>query len=57
LSLVWTVIMTVWFFASGERSISVGALIFGAVYGVILCLFLFFKNESISDSWHIAIFS
>lgn len=49
LSLIWTVIMTVWFFASGDRSISVGALIFGAIYGVILCLFLFFKNESIAS--------
>ncbi|MBR2352987.1 MAG: hypothetical protein IKA76_00600 [Clostridia bacterium] len=49
LSLVWMMIMTVWFFASGDRSISAGALIFGAIYGGILCLFLFFKNESIAS--------
>ena len=49
MSLMWTVIMAVWFFASGDRSISGGALIFGAIYGGILCLFLFFKNESIAS--------
>ena len=49
LSAVWILVMTAWFFLSGDRSISVGALCFGAVYGVILCLFLFFKNESIAS--------
>ena len=49
LSIIWTVIMTVWFFVSGNRSISTGAIIFGAVYGAILCMFLFFKNESFAS--------
>ena len=49
LSAVWTVIMLIWFFASGDRSVSTAAMIFGAVYGAILCLFLYFKNESIAS--------
>ncbi len=49
LSVIWTVIMLCWFFVSGERAISPTAVIFGAVYGVILCMFLFFKNESIAS--------
>ena len=48
LSVIWTVIMLIWFFSSGEHSISTGAVIFGAIYGAILCLFLYFKNQSIA---------
>lgn len=47
-SAIWTVIMLVWFYASGERSISTSAIIFGTVYGMVLCLFLYFKNQSIA---------
>ena len=49
LSCIWTVIMLFWFFASGDRAISSTAVMFGAIYGVILCMFLFFKNESIAS--------
>lgn len=49
LSIIWTVIMLIWFFASGDRTISAAAMIFGAIYGAILCLFLYFKNESIAS--------
>ena len=49
LSVMWTLIMTVWFFASGDRSISLGAIGFGAVFGVILCAFLFLKNQSLAS--------
>ena len=48
LSLVWCAIMLVWFFAAGDKSVSALAIIFGAVYGAILCLFLYFKNQSIA---------
>jgi len=48
LSAIWTVIMIVWFAASGERTISISAILFGTVYGGILCLFLYFKNQSIA---------
>ena len=49
MSLIWTVIMTVWFFASGDPKISGGAVAFGAVYGVILCSFLYCKNQAIAQ--------
>ena len=48
LSAVWTAIMLVWFFAAGEACISLTAIGFGTVYGMILCLFLYFKNQSIA---------
>jgi len=49
LSLMWTLIMLIWFFASGDRAISTGAMIYGAVFGCILCGFLFLKNESLAS--------
>ena len=48
LSIIWTAIMLVWFFAAGDTSVSALAIIFGAVYGAILCLFMYFKNQSIA---------
>lgn len=47
-SVVWTAVMLVWFTSSGMK-ISVGAIIFGLVYGVILCAFLYFKTASLAE--------
>lgn len=48
ISLIWTVIMTGWFFASGNASISPAALLFGTVYGILLCAFLYFKTTALT---------
>ena len=48
LSAIWIVIMLIWLLASGEVSITSSAICFGTIYGVILCLFLYFKNQSIA---------
>ena len=48
MSAVWAIIMLTWFLAAGTRTVSPTAMIFGAVYGAILCLFLYFKNQSIA---------
>lgn len=48
LSAVWIVIMFTWLLASGEVTITLSAICFGIIYGVILCLFLYFKNQSIA---------
>ena len=47
-SVVWTVVMLIWFLASGG-GISLEAVIFGLVYGVILCAFLYFKTASLAE--------
>lgn len=49
MSVVWTLIMTVWFFSAGDIRMSGGAMLFGAIYGVVLCLFLYCKNQAISQ--------
>ena len=49
MSIIWTLIMTVWFLCSDDVKISVPAILFGAIYGVILCLFLYCKNQAISE--------
>ncbi len=49
ISTVWSLIMTLWFLFSEASSISLTAIIFGLVYGVLLCLFLFFKTVSMSE--------
>ena len=49
MSLVWTAIMSVWFLASGDSKVSGTAVLFGAIYGVILCLFLYCKNLAIAQ--------
>lgn len=48
ISLIWTVIMTCWFFASGTASISPAALVFGTIYGILLCAFLYFKTTALT---------
>jgi drug/metabolite transporter (DMT)-like permease len=49
LSLMWTLIMLLWFFISGDRTVSGTAMIYGTVFGCILCGFLFLKNESLAS--------
>ena len=49
MSVIWTLIMTVWFFSAGGIRMSGGAVLFGMIYGVILCLFLYCKNQAISQ--------
>jgi len=48
ISLIWTLIMTGWFFASGEVAISPAALLFGTIYGILLCAFLYFKTTALT---------
>lgn len=48
-SVVWTAVMLIWFLAEGEYRISLEAVIFGLVYGVILCAFLYFKTASLAE--------
>ena len=48
MSLIWTIVIGFIFFLSKDRRFNLSAIIFGAVYGLILCLFLYFKNQSIS---------
>ncbi len=48
-SLVWTVTMALWSVVSGDCSVSVLSVVFGVVYGAILCLFLYFKTEALAN--------
>ncbi|MBR6719716.1 MAG: hypothetical protein IKL74_02265 [Clostridia bacterium] len=49
ISIIWMLILAVWFTIEGGTSISPTALIFGVIYGVILCTFLFFKMRSMAE--------
>ena len=48
LSGVWIIIMLAWLLSSGDVTVTPSAVCFGIIYGVILCLFLYFKNQSIA---------
>ena len=48
-SVVWTTLLTIWLFISRDYSISVTAVLFGIVYGIILGLFLFFKMQATAE--------
>lgn len=49
ISCVWFAVLLSWSILSGDFSFSFGSLIFGVIYGVILCLFLYFKTQSMSS--------
>lgn len=49
ISIIWMIILSVWFLAEGGTKITPTALIFGVIYGVILCTFLFFKMQSMAE--------
>lgn len=49
ISIVWFFVLLIWILISKEFLISFQAVIYGIVYGIILCLFLYFKNQSMSE--------
>lgn len=48
ISVVWIFVMVLWFFIGGG-DFSLGAVGYGAVYAVILCLFLYLKTEALAS--------
>lgn len=48
-SVVWAIILAIWFFVEGNLSVQPLTLLFGLIYGVILCLFLLFKTRSMAE--------
>lgn len=48
ISIIWIIIMTAMFLSGGLRFVPV-AVIYGAIYGVILCAFLFFKSGCMAE--------
>lgn len=48
ISCMWIIVLGIWSIVSGDFKISLGAVVFGIVYGIILCLFLYFKTQSMS---------
>lgn len=46
-SIIWTALMAVWLLAGGGE-FSAGAITYGALYAVILCLFLYLKTEALA---------
>lgn len=49
LSVVWTVVLGVWYLLSSDTGASPPAYAFGAAYGIIMCAFLFTKTCSLSE--------
>ena len=47
LSVVWAVVLGIWYLASSDSGASPMAFAFGAAYGVIMCAFLFTKTCSL----------
>lgn len=47
LSVVWFVILGIWYLASGAPKVSPAAYVFGVVYGVVMCAFLLTKTCSL----------
>ena len=47
--MIWVVIMTGWFLVLGNIHISASAFVFGAVYGILLCAFLYFKTAALTS--------
>ena len=49
ISCVWFVVLAIWSGLSGNFPVSVGSVVYGVIYGVILCLFLYFKTLAMSS--------
>ena len=49
ISVVWIIILGIWFVLSPNSKISLESILYGVVYGVILALFLYFKSESMAS--------
>ena len=47
-SIIWIIILFAWFLIAGDTKFSPGAVVYGVIYGVILCMFLYFKTESMA---------
>jgi len=46
---VWFIVLLFWSALSGDFRVSAGSAVYGMIYGVILCLFLYFKTQSMSS--------
>ncbi len=49
ISIIWIVILAIYSAASGDFVISAGSMFYGAIYGIIICSFLLFKNLSLTS--------
>lgn len=49
ISIIWIILLFVWSLISGDLVFSIPAILFGVVYGIILCMFLYFKTESLAS--------
>ena len=49
ISCIWFIVLLSWSVLSGDFIISSGSIMYGVIYGVILCLFLYFKTQSMSS--------
>lgn len=49
ISIIWIAIISLWSVISGDFAFSLPSILFGMVYGVILCMFLYFKTESLAS--------
>ncbi len=49
ISAIWVIILAVFSTVSGDFVISSGSAFYGAIYGVIICSFLLFKNLSLTS--------
>ncbi len=49
LSVVWTIVLGIWYLSSSDTGASPMAYVFGAAYGVIMCAFLFTKTCSLGE--------
>lgn len=49
ISIIWIIIMLLWTAFSDDFVFSLPAVFFGIIYGIILCMFLYFKTESLAS--------
>ncbi len=49
ISMIWIILMLLWTVFSNDFVFSLPAVLFGIVYGIILCMFLYFKTESLAN--------
>lgn len=49
ISIIWIIIMLLWTVFSDDFVFSLPAIFFGIIYGIILCMFLYFKTESLAN--------
>ncbi len=49
ISIIWIILLFLWSVLSGDLVFSLPAILFGVIYGIILCMFLYFKTESLAS--------